>query len=262
MAEIALWRIYVRAQEGRCAEVGRKAHSLRFTKIDRAKNSREPKKMNPSAKITASQNLNNLEQTTTLWKGEEFRPAPGGIQVVQGGWWRWSSAKREGEQEDARSRATRGSLQRSTQVADSLLLGPRFPGIPGEPASGAWKHLRFESGASSTYRASTCRRSGARGPVSANGRAGWGLPAPGLVSPWDNYLVVFVYLEIHHGIYHRTCLEFALNYDMLEEFFFKKTPSPREVGMTETPVELETLCIVHHVGLHLDFTSMKYSLGL
>ena len=35
-----------------------------------------------------------------------------------------------------------------------------------------------------------------------------------------------------------------------------------EVGLMRIPGDHETLSIVHHVGLHLDFSSMKSSLGL
>ena len=35
-----------------------------------------------------------------------------------------------------------------------------------------------------------------------------------------------------------------------------------EVGMTKIPGDHEPLSIVRHVGLHLDFSFMKYSLGL
>ncbi len=35
-----------------------------------------------------------------------------------------------------------------------------------------------------------------------------------------------------------------------------------EVGLTKIPGDHETLSIVRHVGLHVDFSSMKSSLGL
>ena len=35
-----------------------------------------------------------------------------------------------------------------------------------------------------------------------------------------------------------------------------------EVGLTKIPGDRETLAIVRHVGLHVDFSSMKFSLGL
>jgi hypothetical protein len=35
-----------------------------------------------------------------------------------------------------------------------------------------------------------------------------------------------------------------------------------EVGLAKIPGDHETLSIVHHVGLHVDFSSMKSSLGL
>ena len=35
-----------------------------------------------------------------------------------------------------------------------------------------------------------------------------------------------------------------------------------EVGLTKIPGDLETLSIVRHVGLHINFSSMKSSLGL
>jgi hypothetical protein len=35
-----------------------------------------------------------------------------------------------------------------------------------------------------------------------------------------------------------------------------------EVGLTKILGDHETLSIVHHVGLHVDFSSMKFSLGL
>ena len=35
-----------------------------------------------------------------------------------------------------------------------------------------------------------------------------------------------------------------------------------EVGLTRIPGDHETLSIVHRVGLHVDFSSMKSSLGL
>ena len=73
---------------------------------------------------------------------------------------------------------------------------------------------------------------------------------------------MFVCLGIYPGIYYETCpkkiplgkiwkkshglLEFALGL-------------PR---LTEIPGDHETLCIVHHVGLYVDFSSMKSSLGL
>ena len=36
----------------------------------------------------------------------------------------------------------------------------------------------------------------------------------------------------------------------------------QEVGPTQIPGDHETLSIVRHVGLHVDFSSMKSSLGL
>ena len=35
-----------------------------------------------------------------------------------------------------------------------------------------------------------------------------------------------------------------------------------KVGMTKIPGDQETLSIVHHVGLYVDFSSIKSSLGL
>jgi hypothetical protein len=35
-----------------------------------------------------------------------------------------------------------------------------------------------------------------------------------------------------------------------------------EVGLTKIPGDYETLSIVRHVGLHIDFSSTKSSLGL
>ena len=35
-----------------------------------------------------------------------------------------------------------------------------------------------------------------------------------------------------------------------------------EVGMTKIPGDHETLSIVRHVGLHVDFSSMNFCLGL
>ena len=35
-----------------------------------------------------------------------------------------------------------------------------------------------------------------------------------------------------------------------------------EVGLTKIPGDHETLSLVRHVGLHVDLSSMKYSLGL
>ena len=35
-----------------------------------------------------------------------------------------------------------------------------------------------------------------------------------------------------------------------------------EVGLIKIPGDHETLSIIHHVGVHVDFSSMKSSLGL
>jgi hypothetical protein len=35
-----------------------------------------------------------------------------------------------------------------------------------------------------------------------------------------------------------------------------------EMGLTKNPWDHETLSIVHHIGLHVEFSSMKSTLGL
>ena len=68
-------------------------------------------------------------------------------------------------------------------------------------------------------------------------------------------------------------MEFALQsifkFVMLEKYFEKVMVSWNlcqahllEVGLTKSLGDHETLSIVRHVGLHVDFSSMKSSLGL
>ena len=77
---------------------------------------------------------------------------------------------------------------------------------------------------------------------------------------------MFVSLRIFLRIYFEICLEIS----HVEENHFKKfTVSQNlrqahllEVGLTRIPSDHETLCIVLHVGLLVDFSSMKSSMGL
>ena len=63
-------------------------------------------------------------------------------------------------------------------------------------------------------------------------------------------------------------MEYALKYVLLKNI--KKIKVSRnlrqthllEVGLTKIPGDHETLSIIRHVGLHVDFSSMKSSLGL
>ena len=68
--------------------------------------------------------------------------------------------------------------------------------------------------------------------------------------------MLFVCLGIYYGIY--------LQYVLLEKIVKKVMVSHilRYVELTKIPGNHETLSIVHHVGLHVDFSSMKSSLGI
>ena len=65
----------------------------------------------------------------------------------------------------------------------------------------------------------------------------------------------------------KSTLKFVLKFVMLEKIL-KNHCLPKfaldllEVGLTKIPGDHETLSIVRHVGLHVDFSSMKSSLGL
>ena len=71
------------------------------------------------------------------------------------------------------------------------------------------------------------------------------------------------------GIYSRICFEICLEICHAEKNIKKIMVSRNlrqahllEVGLTKIPGDHETLSIVRHVGLHVDFSSMKSSLGL
>ena len=64
-------------------------------------------------------------------------------------------------------------------------------------------------------------------------------------------------------------LEFALKFVMLEKLskrvmIYRNFLSVHvlEVGPTQTPVDHAPLSTTYHVGLHVDFSSMNFSLGL
>ena len=64
-------------------------------------------------------------------------------------------------------------------------------------------------------------------------------------------------------------LEFALKFVWLKKYITKIMVSRNlpqthllEVGLTEIPRHHETVSIIRHGGLHVDFPSMKFSLGL
>jgi hypothetical protein len=64
-------------------------------------------------------------------------------------------------------------------------------------------------------------------------------------------------------------LEFALKYVMLKKYIKKIMVSRNfhrtrllEVGLTKIPVDHAPLSIVRHVGLHVDFSSTNFFLGL
>jgi len=65
-------------------------------------------------------------------------------------------------------------------------------------------------------------------------------------------------------------LKYAMQYVMLENIDFFLSWSLGifvralllELGLTKIPGDHETLSIINHVGLHVDFSSMKSSLGL
>ena len=77
--------------------------------------------------------------------------------------------------------------------------------------------------------------------------------------------MLFVCLRISYKI----CLKIYLEIYLAEKYIMNLMVSQNlrrahllEVGMTEIPGDHEILSIVRHVGLHVDFSSMKSSLGL
>jgi hypothetical protein len=77
--------------------------------------------------------------------------------------------------------------------------------------------------------------------------------------------VVFVYpgicSRIYTAIYSKVCptgkniKKFMVSWNLHQAHLL-------EVGLTKIPGDHETLSIVRHVGLHVDFSSMKSSLAL
>ena len=68
-------------------------------------------------------------------------------------------------------------------------------------------------------------------------------------------------LRIYFGIY----LEISLAEKYIKKIMVSRNLRQAhllEVGLTKIPGDHETLSIVRHVGLHVDFSSMKSSLGL
>ena len=77
--------------------------------------------------------------------------------------------------------------------------------------------------------------------------------------------MVFVCPRIGSGICHAICLEICLariNILRTHNLLECVSCSLLKVGLTKIPGDHETLSIVRHVGLHVDFSSMKSSLGL
>ena len=81
---------------------------------------------------------------------------------------------------------------------------------------------------------------------------------------WENYLVVFVCLGIYLGIYLAICHEICLDGNFFKKFtisrIFHQTHH-LEVGLTKSLGDHETLSIVRHVGLPVNFSSMKSFVG-
>jgi hypothetical protein len=85
----------------------------------------------------------------------------------------------------------------------------------------------------------------------------------------ENYLVVFGSLGIYHGICSEICLavcpEICHVGENIKKFMvsrnFRQTHL-LEVGLTQIPVDHRPLSIVRHVGLHVDFSSTNFLLGL
>ena len=77
--------------------------------------------------------------------------------------------------------------------------------------------------------------------------------------------MVFVYPGIYYGICLAICLEICHAEKILKKVMVSRNLRQAhllEVGLTKIPGDHETLSIVRHVGLHVDFSSMKSSLGL
>ena len=73
--------------------------------------------------------------------------------------------------------------------------------------------------------------------------------------------MVFVHLGIHYGIYLEICLVGTKNQKVMVLRNLGQAHL-QEVGPTKIPGDHETLSIVRHVGLHVDFSSTKSSLDL
>ena len=85
---------------------------------------------------------------------------------------------------------------------------------------------------------------------------------------WENYLVLFVSLGICPINYFGTRYEIYPEICLVEKYLKKIMVSRNlrqahllEVGLARIPGDHETLFIVRHVGLHVDNSSMKSSLG-
>ena len=77
-------------------------------------------------------------------------------------------------------------------------------------------------------------------------------------------MVVFVSPGIYPEIYSKICPEICpakKNKKIMVSRNFRQTHL-LEVGLTQIPVDHAPLSIVRHVGLHVDFSSMNFSLGL
>ena len=79
---------------------------------------------------------------------------------------------------------------------------------------------------------------------------------------WENYLVVFVCLGISSGIYFEICHAEKIDINKITVSQNLRQVHLLEASLTKIPGDHETLSIVRHVGLHVDFSSMKSSLGL
>ena len=78
-------------------------------------------------------------------------------------------------------------------------------------------------------------------------------------------MVVFVYPIIYPRIRLAICHEICHARKILEKLMVSRDLCQAhllEVGLTKIPRDHESLFIVCHVGLHIDFSSMKSPLGL
>ena len=77
--------------------------------------------------------------------------------------------------------------------------------------------------------------------------------------------MVFVCLGICYGVCHAICLEICLVGKNIKKVMVSRNLRQAhllEVGLTQIPVDHAPLSIVRHVGLHVDFSSTNFSLGL